>query len=307
MSLIQIPFIRKQYAGIDNPAWIGDFVAANQAVNDLIAAITGLGNPGFAILSGLQYVTGVGAGNTYTAGLFYLNGSIYWMPASFSEGLYLAPSPTDTMPEAFNDGNTRNIYTLLSAVTSNVATSNTPMFSGSMNAFRIDLNTLSTNLQAASAIVAELGTAAFKNVGTTSGTIAAGDASYSKADSDTAYALKTNVLQKGNITAFTPALDYDPSTKKYVDDTGAKRLASGTKVIGNLPSGGELFTVSLGLTLADNNYMVVLQMISGEATATNDAVYPPVIRAKTTTSFDMYVFDNGADNNINIDWIIFHF
>ena len=33
-------------------------------------------------------------------------------------------------------------------------------------------------------------------------------------------ALKTNVLEKDNTTAFTPTADYHPSTKKYVDDNG---------------------------------------------------------------------------------------
>ena len=31
---------------------------------------------------------------------------------------------------------------------------------------------------------------------------------------------KTNVLEKNNTTAFTPDADYEPATKKYVDDNG---------------------------------------------------------------------------------------
>ncbi len=41
-------------------------------------------------------------------------------------------------------------------------------------------------------------------------------------------ALKSNVLELDNTTAFTPDADYEPATKKYVDDSGASTVSAAT-------------------------------------------------------------------------------
>jgi hypothetical protein len=96
-DLIQFPFVRKEYPGVGNPRFVSDIVAANQATIAAMKALTGLGNTDFAIISGLVFTAGTPNG-TYSSGVFYLNGSFYYLGAAFSEGLYLAPNPTDVMP-----------------------------------------------------------------------------------------------------------------------------------------------------------------------------------------------------------------
>lgn len=227
MSIFKWPFKRKVYAGIDNPRFVDDIKAANEAVIDALATITGLGPNDFAILSGLNYV--LGTQNTYTAGVFYFKGGIYYMPNSFNEGLYLTPVLTDTEPQPFDDGNTRNIYTLLQAnSTSLPSSSTTPVFSGDMNAYRIDLNTLATVANASAAVIATLGNAAFATIGNLSTEVMPGDYAYSKSQTDAAYVTKTNGMQLTNAStaqqSFTPTNTYDPANKSYVDAAVGRKI-----------------------------------------------------------------------------------
>ena len=55
-------------------------------------------------------------------------------------------------------------------------------------------------------------------------------------------ALKSNVLELDNTTAFTPDADYEPATKKYVDDNAGGGGAT-TYSIGNFAQGGIVFWV----------------------------------------------------------------
>jgi hypothetical protein len=54
-------------------------------------------------------------------------------------------------------------------------------------------------------------------------------------------ALKTNVLELDNTTAFTPNADYEPATKKYVDDNAGS--GSTTYSVGDFAQGGIVFWV----------------------------------------------------------------
>ncbi len=54
-------------------------------------------------------------------------------------------------------------------------------------------------------------------------------------------ALKTNVLELDNTTAFTPDADYEPATKKYVDDNAGS--GSATYSVGDFAQGGIVFWV----------------------------------------------------------------
>ena len=54
-------------------------------------------------------------------------------------------------------------------------------------------------------------------------------------------ALKTNVLELDNTTAFTPDADYEPATKKYVDDNASN--GSTTYSVGDFAQGGIVFWV----------------------------------------------------------------
>lgn len=226
MSLIPWPFSRKEYPGVGNPRFVSDIVAANQAVIDAMKAITGLGNSDFAIITGLEFTPGTPNG-TYAPGIFYLNGSFYYLGASFGEGLYLAPNPTDVLPQPFQDGISRLTYTLLSAISTSNPSGSTPIFNGAMNAYRIGLKLLKADTLALQATIATLGNAAFRNVGTISGTVAAGDDSrfgYTQAQIDTLFSKKTDVILKGSGIAYTPTAATDPVNKQYADAAAGDRL-----------------------------------------------------------------------------------
>lgn len=60
----------------------------------------------------------------------------------------------------------------------------------------------------------------------TSGEIVYPQTLVSSVQNEEGTALESLVLMKDNTTTFSPTDDYNPSTKKYVDDTIAERLAS---------------------------------------------------------------------------------
>jgi len=180
MSLIQWPFNRKQDASKDNPRYVSDIVAANQSLSDALQAIGGFSNPGFAIISGLAYD---GTGN-YSSGIFYLNGQFYYIGSSFSSGLYLTGGVVDILSSPFPDGTINTIYSTYVGSTSTSSTGASPMFSGSMNQYRINLTQLKTDLSTAISILSTLGGAATLNVGNTTGTVMPGDYAYSKTETN---------------------------------------------------------------------------------------------------------------------------
>src|SRR5882762_1785925 len=100
-SLFQWPFKRKQYPGLENPRFVSDIVAANQAVLDGLMYISGLNATDFAIIWGIEYDQ---VALNYQAGIFYLQGSFYYMPQVFAAGLYLTPDVQDTLIKPFGDG-----------------------------------------------------------------------------------------------------------------------------------------------------------------------------------------------------------
>lgn len=147
-DLIQAPFVRNQYdttAGLDNPLYIGDIVASQQAIYTMLTALSGL-DPAtdFGIFGGFAYSPG--SPGTYGPGFFYLNGVWYYQSTSFDEGLRLVPNPTDIMPVSFPaDGITRDIYKVNYSQTGTGATQ-TPVFAvgGDMSQYRYDNKTLKT-------------------------------------------------------------------------------------------------------------------------------------------------------------------
>lgn len=301
MSLIQWPNVRKAYSGIINPVFVDDIKAANQGLMDAIAVVTGMNSTDFAILSGMEYVPGVQ--NTYNPGWFYFEGQIYFQATSFNELLYLQPNPTDTLPEAFIDPTaTKDIYTINYSVSSNTALGNTPQFSGNMNAYRV-------GLKYTQSILLSLGTAAFLNAGTTTGTL--GDGGILTTAVNNLAALTANVLQLNNVGVYTPSAQYNPATKGYVDSAVGILTV---KLHGNHSQGtcisDTLVTISLGVTLTSNNYTVLCQLISqtptSPASEDNDVII--AVRNKTTTSFDVYIgppTSISGPNNVGFDWILF--
>lgn len=361
MSLFTWPFKRKQYAGLGNPRFVGDIVAANEAINDALAALIGTTNIAaggtlivgqsyvvvggsitynssiytvgqvftavtgfttfttgaggyvisndFFIVSGLDFIAGVT--NTFNPGIFYLQGQFYIINAPFTEGLYLSPNPTDTMPQPFGDGNSRNIYTLMQAVTTSTPSGiTTPEFSGNMNSYRIGLKYVNTLIQALVVTTSSLGSAAFKTVTNTpsAGQIPYWDNLYTQAQINAAFLkLGGGTMTGALVLAADPTAAAQAATKNYVDSQGAKRLVSGNTVVGDISSSNTNVTVSLGTTLADNNYLVLITVIS-LGTPGNDATTIFVVHNKTTTGFDVLFHEVASVvQNISIDWVVFHF
>lgn len=317
MSLIQWPFTRKEWPGFGNPRFVSDIVAANEAVIDAIKVVTGLTNADFAILSGLDFTPGTPNG-TYAPGWFYLNGEIYYMGASFSEGLYLAPNPTDIMPKPFSDGNSRNTYTLLTGISTSNPTGSTPIFSGNMNVNRIGLKTINASIQSILATISALGNAAYRNVGTTAGTVAAGDDSrfgYTQSQIDNLFALKTSVIQKGAGVAYTPTAATDPVNKLYADGAaGVKLLWLGNVYADNTVNrlAGSLVITSARTATGDylishnngaNNFFVTGMGIDDVATLSSPRSYILV----STSQFHIHISDDASANDATVQFAMLQY
>jgi hypothetical protein len=144
MSDIQWPFVRLEYAGIGNPRFVSDIVAANQAVLDSLAGIAGLGATDFAIFSGFTFIPG--SPNKYSGGIFFFHGNWYYQATQFNELLYLTPAPQNIMSKPFSDSISRFIYKVQYSTTTSSAGGNTPQFSGNMNQYRLDLKSMGANI-----------------------------------------------------------------------------------------------------------------------------------------------------------------
>jgi hypothetical protein len=319
MSLIQWPFKRKEYPGLGNPRFVSDIVAANEATIDAMKAITGLGSVDFAIITGLDFTPGSPNG-TYSAGVFYLNDNFYYIGAPFGEGLYLAPNPTDVMPQPFSDGNSRLTYTLLGGISTSNPTGATPLFSGDMNAYRIGLKSAKNSILAIQATIATLGNAAFRNVGTISGTVASGDDprfGYTKTEADNKFAQIINVIQKNNTTPYTPTDAYNPATKAYAD------AAAGIKLLwyGNISANGATITKlgptsgGLSITTVDHlgtgGYRVYHNVgntnffVNGIGRDTSAKFASPrSILNKDASTFEVWISDDASANDADFELTI---
>lgn len=291
MSLIKWPFKRKTYSGLDNPRFVDDITAANEAVIDGMTALTGLGSTDFAIISGLNFLAGTP--NVFTDGIFYLNGAFYYQSTGFNENLYLLPTPTDIMPKVFGDTNTRNIYTSFASASTSSPTGATPQFVGNMNSYRIGLKYNQSVVNGILTTLAGLGTAAAADVGTANGNVV--DAAY------LFIAGQLNVLTLTNTVAFTPTGNYQPATKKYVDDkTPLNIVAHGTTGSLSESGTGTVHTIAIGAILT-GAYHVYFTPQSGGGIP--DLMYS--IQNMTTTSFDITIKSaTNTNQSIVIDWFI---
>lgn len=138
MSVLNFPNKRLEYAGagIDNPMFVSDVVNATESVLAAMKSLLGLGDTDFAIISGFTF-----SGSAYSAGIIYLNGIFYLTTAPLAVNKYLIPNVTNEHLKIFSDSNTRYIYSIYYAATSNTpVTGSTPQFKGDMNQYRMNLN-----------------------------------------------------------------------------------------------------------------------------------------------------------------------
>ena len=112
------------------------------------------------------------------------------------------------------------------------------------------------------------------------------------------YAEKTNVLEKNNTTAFTPDADYEPATKKYVDDNaggGSSLWSQGTGYLYpatagdavRVGDGGVTFVLDpdTGLRRSGTNAMELFAGTQAKATINTTGVTIPTL-AVTTLDID---------------------
>jgi hypothetical protein len=283
MSIFQFPSIRKSYAGLQNPLFSSDLVAAGQTVYDGLIASLGLQPIDFAIITGLVYTTGTP--NNYTTGVIYFNGGFYYVGASFAEGQYLLPTTTDTNPETFGDSISRNTYTLFQANPTSTPTGATPQFSGNMNAYRIDNKTLKA---AIAAITADYITSTLL------------------ATALSAYVAKAGATMTGALTLNAdPTTALGAATKQYVDNNAIIILAKGYTHIGDVPSGLQHYDVALGTTLATTNYKVFLTIVNNNSATNPEIEWWIDATNQTTTSFRVGCSEFAAvAQDIYFDWFV---
>lgn len=114
---------------------------------------------------------------------------------------------------------------------------------------------------------------------------------------------KSNVLQKDNTTVYSPSQSYHPATKAYVDANSV--VLKGSAVVGNIEWAQNTLTVSLGVTLASNNYIVIGSLI--ELGSGDNATVTWNIRDKTTTSFKIQLREIiGVNQNLGFDWVLYY-
>lgn len=116
------------------------------------------------------------------------------------------------------------------------------------------------------------------------------------------YALKSNVLELDNTNAFTPDTDYEPATKKYVDDNlgGGQILPSTFHARLTLESGVPISTsdqtakTTLYLTPYDGNIVGLYNTGTSSWEMKNLAEISATIPSTTNTNYDVFVYDNSG-------------
>lgn len=312
MSLFTWPFKRKTYAGLQNPRFVDDVLASNEATIDGLTALSGVAKFDFFIFGGFVFTPG--SPGTYTPGIYWLNGAFYFTSQPISEGQALLPGSTDVMVQPFeDDGVGRPIYTQFLGFATNAAGAGTsPAFQGPMQPYRIDNKSLGIFISEIDGRLAALGNSANLDVGVTPGTVAAGDDArfgYSVAAANALFATKVSVLLvDGSSAAFTPTGPTMPAPKSYVDSLNPKRLAAGNTVVGDIISGGVTINISFGITLGNTNYMLLPVCVSLGVASQDATAHWPAIFNKTTTGCSIRIQEGvGTVQNISIDWIVFGF
>lgn len=304
-DLLQTPFVRQTYAGIDNPIFVDDIQAANESIMSMAMVLAGFHPDEFAILAGLEWDGTV----NYSAGYFILGGVIYYIAGGCKTGQYLTGSQINILSEGFNDGNPRNIYLgfVGNAWNNNVGNAS-PEFLNSMDIYRASGRRLMNAVNAIQTIVANLKGAAFLDVGSSAGTVMAGDdprAPYTAPQLDARYAQRANVIEKGTAVDYTPAGPLDPVNRKYVDTTGMRILASGSFNPGPLPGGIFDGSVSFGTNIGTTNYDVIITLQSVNSNVDIDNFHAPLWYNPQAIQVSIHLHQaSGGSHNVIVHWKI---
>lgn len=302
-DLIKWPFVRQTYAGIDNPIFVDDIQAADEAILAAAKALSGLTDGDFAIVSGLDW----DESTNYSSGIFFLFGNFYYIAAGCQTTQFLTGGVKNTLFEPFiGDGVSRPIYSLYQGFAQDVGGGTSPQFNGSMDQYRISGKRLMLAVNALNTVAGMLKGAAFMDVGTGAGTVAAGNdprMPYTADQLDARFAQRVNVIEKGTATAYTPVSPFDPTNKNYVDSTGIRVLASGTFNPGPIPGGILDTVVSLGVNVGTNNYDVLISLQSINSNVDIDNFHEPLWYNPSAIQFSLHLHQATAgSHNIIVHW-----
>jgi len=184
---IAFPNNRLAQPALGNPLFVSDVSNNTENLIQAMGILLGLDlTAGFAILQGMVF-----NGAAYGAGYVFMgngsvSGNIYYT-AGIAVNKYLNPTSTDIDLKIHSDGNNYNTYRVYNAISSDTQIGSFPQFVGNMNTYRLSTYGLKSSL----------GGAAFLNVGTTAGTVAAGDDSRFTLPTTTDLGLSTEFVYTG--------------------------------------------------------------------------------------------------------------
>lgn len=184
---MDFPNNRLTYSGKKGPIFDDEIQNALNGLYKSVNLLLGLGPTDFAILSGFTYTPGTPG--SYSGGFVYMSGVIYYCDAGVNVGQYLIPSISQIENKPHSDGVSRYVYQVFYAVASNTSGSGgSPIFTTTMDNYRLNISLAKSQAIATAAsdseiytdtivnnLIGELGGAAYKDIGTVSNTVAAGD------------------------------------------------------------------------------------------------------------------------------------
>ena len=193
--------------------------------------------------------------------------------------------------------------------TSTASATNTPVFSGNMNEYRIGLKYTNQLMQAVLSTIASLGTAANLNASLTpvNGQVALWNNLLTAAQIAAGYlGLAGGTMTGPLVLAADPTASAQAATKNYVDNKYPVSIKKvGNYNIGTLTSGGAKYTVTIGIVMPDTNYKVFVIPLNGVDTDTTAGGIACTIMNKTTGTFDVWVYPiTNVFNNISLDFMI---
>lgn len=122
---------------LDCPIFISDIQNATQEVLAAMKAVCGLNDTDFAIITGLDYTVVDPYNNTYNSGIVYMAGVFYSFSDTLHSGYYLTPANEDVENKLHSDSNAYATYRLYKAIESSAQYGTMPIFTGTMDNYRI--------------------------------------------------------------------------------------------------------------------------------------------------------------------------
>jgi len=90
----------------------------------------------------------------------------------------------------------------------------------------------------------------------------------------------------------------------YAEKAGA--VFAGTLNIGNVPTGGDSYSVSFPYSLPDANYVVMGTLVSLSANPSNDFSVDFIIKNKNANGFSVVAVESGnITQNVQLDYVVF--